>query len=305
MLFRSRISKGDVPPRITDAYNGDFNEIKNNLNTCIDAVTLLVSDANLLSQAAMAGKLATRADASRHQGDFRKIIGGVNDTLDAVIGPLNVAAEYMDRISKGDMPPKITDNYHGDFNEIKLNLNNCIDNINALVVDANQLSQAAVAGKLANRADAAKHQGDFRKIMIGVNDTLDAVIGPLNMAAGYVDRISKGDIPPKITDQYNGDFSAIKLNLNNCIDNINALVIDANQLSQAAVAGKLANRADAAKHQGDFRKIMAGVNDTLDAVIGPLNMAAEYVDRISKGDIPPKITDNYQGDFNEDRKSVV
>ncbi len=29
---------------------------------------------------------------------------------------------------------------------------------------------------------------------------LDAVIGPLNVTAGYVDRISKGDIPPKITD---------------------------------------------------------------------------------------------------------
>jgi hypothetical protein len=41
---------------------------------------------------------------------------GVNDTLDAVIGPLNVAASYVDRISKGDLPPKITDNYNGDFN---------------------------------------------------------------------------------------------------------------------------------------------------------------------------------------------
>ena len=60
---------------------------------------------------------------SKHQGDFRKIVQGVNDTLDAVIGPLNVAAEYVDRISKGDIPAKITDNYNGDFNEIKNNLN--------------------------------------------------------------------------------------------------------------------------------------------------------------------------------------
>ena len=57
----------------------------------------------------MEGKLATRADATKHQGDYRKIVEGVNDTLDAVIGPLNVAAEYVDRISKGDIPPNITD----------------------------------------------------------------------------------------------------------------------------------------------------------------------------------------------------
>ena len=58
----------------------------------------------MLAKAAVEGKLATRADATKHQGDFREIVQGVNDTLDAVIGPLNVAAEYVDRISKGDIP---------------------------------------------------------------------------------------------------------------------------------------------------------------------------------------------------------
>ncbi|MBF0558349.1 MAG: MCP four helix bundle domain-containing protein [Nitrospirae bacterium] len=296
--YVDRIAKGDIPPKITDSYNGDFNEIKNNLNQCIDAVNALVADAGMLSKAAVEGKLATRADATKHQGDFQKIVAGVNQTLDSVIGPLNVAAEYVDRIAKGDIPPKITDNYNGDFNEIKNNLNQCIDAVNALVADAGVLAKAAVEGKLATRADATKHQGDFQKIVAGVNQTLDSVIGPLNVAAEYVDRISKGDIPPKITDNYNGDFNEIKNNLNNCIDNINALVADSNVLVNAAVAGKLATRADAAKHQGDYQKIVTGVNQTLDSVIGPLNVAAEYVDKISKGNIPPKITDNYNGDFN-------
>jgi methyl-accepting chemotaxis protein len=302
--YVDRISKGDIPEKITDSYNGDFNEIKNNLNACIGAVNALVADAGMLSQAAVEGKLATRADASKHLGDFAKIVQGVNDTLDSVIRPLNVAAEYVDRISKGDIPEKITDSYNGDFNEIKNNLNQCIGAVNALVVDAAMLSQAAVEGKLATRADASKHLGDFAKIVQGVNDTLNAVIGPLNVAAEYVDRISKGDIPEKITDNYNGDFNEIKNNLNQCIGAVNALVADAGMLSQAAVEGKLATRADASKHLGDFAKIVQGVNDTLNAVIGPLNVAAEYVDRISKGDIPEKITDNYNGDFNEIKNNL-
>ena len=296
--YVDRISKGDIPAKITDTYNGDFNTIKNNLNTCIDAVNALVADAGMLSKAAVEGKLSTRADAGKHQGDYRKIVQGVDDTLDAVIGPLNVAANYVDRISRGDIPAKITDTYNGDFNTIKNNLNTCIDAVSALVVDAGLLSKAAVEGKLATRADAGKHQGDYRKIVQGVNETLDAVIGPLNVAANYVDRISKGDIPAKITDSYNGDFNTIKNNLNTCIDAVNSLVNDAGLLVKAAVDGKLATRADASKHQGDYRKIVQGVNETLDAVIGPLNVAARYVDMISKGDVPAQITDTYNGDFN-------
>jgi methyl-accepting chemotaxis protein len=302
--YIDRISKGDIPPKITEKYNGDFNEIKNNINQCIDAVDLLVSDAKMLAKAAIDGKLDTRANAMRHGGDFRAIVQGVNETLDNVIGPLNVAAEYVDRIAKGDIPPKITEKYNGDFNEIKNNLNQCIDAVDLLVTDAKMLAKAAEEGKLDTRANAMKHGGDFRAIVEGVNKTLDNVIGPLNIAAEYVDRISKGDIPPKITDKYNGDFNEIKNNLNGCIDSVNLLVSEAAILAKAAADGKLDTRADAAKHGGDFRKIVQGVNNTLDNVIGPLNIAAEYVNRISKGDIPPKITDKYNGDFNEIKNNL-
>jgi len=300
----NKIAAGNTDVQLDSTAKDETGILQAAMNKMAEAIQALIKDASMLSDAAIAGKLATRADASKHQGDFQKIVVGVNETLDAVIGPLNVAAEYVDRISKGDIPPKITDSYNGDFNEIKNNLNGCMDAINALVGDANMLVNAAVEGKLATRADATKHQGDFRKIVQGVNDTLDAVIGPLNVAAEYVDRISKGDIPPRITDNYNGDFNEIKNNLNGCIDAVNALVGDANLLVKAAVEGKLSTRADASKHQGDFRAIVAGVNETLDAVIGPLNVAAEYVDRISKGDMPKTITDNYNGDFNDIKNNL-
>jgi methyl-accepting chemotaxis protein len=262
------------------------------------ALQKLVSDADMLSEAAIEGKLATRADASQHLGDYRKVVEGVNATLDSVIGPLNVAANYVDRISKGDIPSKITDHYNGDFNTIKNNLNTCIDAVNSMVAEAESLEQAAIQGHLSTRADASKYQGDFQKVVVGVNNCLDAVIGPLNVAAKYVDDISKGNIPAKITDTYNGDFNTIKDNLNQCIDAVNAMIADAAMLVNAAEQGKLSTRADASKHQGDFRKIVQGVNDTLDYVIGPLNVAAEYVDHISKGDVPALITDHYNGDFN-------
>ncbi|MBP9162395.1 MAG: methyl-accepting chemotaxis protein, partial [Leptospiraceae bacterium] len=296
--YVDKISRGAIPAKISDTYNGDFNTIKNNLNNAIDNVNALVADASMLAKAAVEGKLATRADATKHQGDYRKIVEGVNQTLDSVINPLNVAADYVDKISRGAIPAKISDTYNGDFNVIKNNLNNAIDNVNALVADAGMLAKAAIEGKLATRADATKHQGDYRKIVEGVNQTLDSVIGPLNVAADYVDKISRGAIPAKISDTYNGDFNVIKNNLNNAIDNVNALVADAGMLAKAAIEGKLATRADATKHQGDYRKIVEGVNQTLDSVINPLNVAADYVDKISRGAIPAKITDTYNGDFN-------
>jgi methyl-accepting chemotaxis protein len=168
----------------------------------------------MLSQAAVDGKLATRADASKHQGDFRKIVEGVNSTLDAVIGPLNVAAEYVDRISKGDIPAKISDSYNGDFNEIKNNLNRAIEAVIALVADANMLAAAAVDGRLKTRADASKHEGDFRKIVQGVNDTLDAVIKPVQEGSSTLAVMATGDLTVRMQGDYRGDLQLIKESIN-------------------------------------------------------------------------------------------
>ena len=241
----------------------------------------LISDAELLSKAAVAGNLSTRADASKHQGDFRKIVQGVNDTLDAVITPLNVAAKYVENISQGNIPSKITDTYNGDFNTIKNNLNQCIDAVNVMVSDANALAQAAEQGQLSTRADASKHQGDFRKIIEGVNNTLDSVVEPLNVAAEYVERISKGDIPATITDHYNGDFNTIKNNLNTCVDAVNRLVLDANMLAEAAADGRITARADATLHQGEFRKVVEGVNATLETIVAPIIAVKEAIETIT------------------------
>ena len=302
--YVDRISKGDIPPKITDTYNGDFNEIKNNLNVCIEAVSRLVADGVTLTQNMVEGKLAVRADVAKHQGDYRKLIEGFNLTLDNVIKPLNVSAEYVDRISKGDIPPKITDTYHGDFNEIKNNLNVCIDAISRLVADGVGLTQNMLEGKLAARADAAKHAGDFRKVIEGFNLTLDNVIKPLNMSAEYMDRISKGDIPPKITDTYAGDFNEVKNNLNNCIDKITALVTETATLIKASAEGQLATRADTAKHQGDFRKIVEGINEMLDTILLPIGEGNRILAQISNGKIDELIAQTYKGDHEKMKQAV-
>ncbi|MEW6258588.1 MAG: MCP four helix bundle domain-containing protein [Thermodesulfobacteriota bacterium] len=301
--YIDRISKGDIPPKITDEYKGDFNEIKNNLNGCISNLNALLADANLLVQAAIAGKLATRADASKHQGDYRKIVQGINDTLDAVIGPLNVAAEYIDRISKGDIPPKITDSYNGDFNEIKNNINQCIDSLNGLINRMNAMSNQHDLGDIDVKIDEGVFQGAYRDMAAGVNKMVFGHIAVKKQAMACVKAFGEGNFDAPL-ERFPGKKAFINETIEQVRSNLKALVSDAKMLVDAAIAGKLATRADASKHQGDYRKIVQGVNDTLDAVIGPLNVAAEYVDRISKGDIPPKITDNYNGDFNEIKNNL-
>ncbi len=238
------------------------------VNEMLDAILLPVGEGNRILGLVRGGNLREKVEIAC-KGDHEKM----KDAINGVHAWLTGLVAYVTKIANGDMTASVAKASEQDqIHEWLVLLKN---NINALVADAGVLAKAAVEGKLATRADASKHQGDYRKIVEGVNHTLDAVIGPLNVAADYVDKISKGAIPAKITDPYNGDFNTIKNNLNNCIDNIDGLVADAGALAKAAAEGRVGARADASKHQGDYRKIIEGVNQTLDAIVEPLKVTAQ------------------------------
>jgi methyl-accepting chemotaxis protein len=191
--YVDRISKGDIPEKITLTRGSDFNTLRDNLNQCIDAVNALIADANMLSRAAVEGKLATRADASKHHGDFRKIVQGVDDTLDAVVGPLKVAAECVDRMSKGDIPERITDNYNGDFNHIKDNLNQCIQALNAMTQDGDigqALSQ--MANKDFTRTIDAKYPGVYGELCSNVNVVIANMRGAIEQISESAGQFAEG-----------------------------------------------------------------------------------------------------------------
>lgn len=253
-----------------DAFPGKKVFINHTIEEVRAHLKSLISDVNLLSEAAIAGNLSVRADNAKHQGDFRKIVEGFNLTLDAVVGPLGVAAEYIKHIADGNIPDPINHKFSGDFDILKQNINACVSALKALVTDTQMLAAAASNGELSVRADDSKHWGDYKKIVMGVNNTLDAVIKPLNVAAECMDSIASGNIPAPITEQYQGDFIKIKDNLNTCIHAIKLLIKDTKHLAESAKDGKIYERADVHMHHGDFRKIVEGINQTLELIAEPI-----------------------------------
>ncbi|MHB9076837.1 MAG: HAMP domain-containing methyl-accepting chemotaxis protein, partial [Pirellulaceae bacterium] len=184
----------------------------------------LIGEATRLSVAAVEGKLQTRGNPELISLEFRPIVHGVNATLDAVIGPLNVAAEYVDRISKGDIPAKITDTYNGDFNEIKNNLNACIDAVGGLTTEATTLATAAVEGRLDSKANDAQFQGKYRDIIQGMNKMLEGFAQPINVIGEVLKRLARKDFTHAVETEYPGAYGELRNNVNLVITSIRGAI---------------------------------------------------------------------------------
>jgi methyl-accepting chemotaxis protein len=103
--------------------------------------------------ATLNGKLEMRADPERTNFEFREITVGLNDVLDALIKPLKTAAEYISLISKGELPPAIKDDYKGEFNDIKNNINLLISSTGDITEKARLIAGGDLTVELKKRSE--------------------------------------------------------------------------------------------------------------------------------------------------------
>ena len=136
-----------------------------------------------LVNSARAGNLSERGNVTQFEGNYRMLVEGINVVLDSVIEPLNLAAQYVDRISKGEIPPKITDTYHGDFNTIK-------DNLNVLIEATQTITTAAEEIARGNLMVEVRERSANDKLM----KALDGMLKGLQATANMANQISEGDL---------------------------------------------------------------------------------------------------------------
>ena len=340
----AQISEGKVDELIAHTYKGDHEKMKQAVNTVATALQNMMLDTNLLVKAAQEGKFETRADAGKHQGDYRRLVDGINGTLDVVVDKLNWYQSIIDAVQ---FPIHVIDK---EMNWVFLN-----KAFEKLMVDNHVIrSRKDAPGMPCSSANAnicktencglvqlAKGNGETyfdwngqnckqesSKLLnikgehigyVEVVQDLTAIVKNKNYTAvevarvaGNLAKLAEGnfdlDLQVKEADQYTADtraqFSIINGNLESVKSAVGAMVSDAALLSKAAVQGKLETRADASKHHGDFRKVVVGVNDTLDAVVGPIQDVRSILGKLSDGDFTVELEKKYAGDF-EQLKSAV
>lgn len=257
--------------------------------------------------------------------------------------PVTYLVKTANAITDGDFSQEITIRQQDEIGILATAFRNMKGTIDRVSEEVAKLILDVQEGNLKSRGNVEAYKGDWRDLVLGINTVIDVVVKPINVTAEYLDRLSKGDIPKRLTEEYKGDFNEIRNNLNMLIDAthettriaeeiadgnlavearerseqdrlmgaLNVMIIrlkefshEMDSLVQAVQDGRLDSRGSTEAFAGGWRDLVVGVNKLLDAFVVPINVTAEFIDRIAKGDIPDKLIEEYRGDFNEIRQNL-
>ncbi|MDM7916253.1 MAG: HAMP domain-containing protein, partial [Candidatus Eisenbacteria bacterium] len=210
-----QVAAGDLS--VVPTPRSDADVLARSTTALVLTLRNVTSEVSALVNEASQGHLEACGRADRLRGAWRELVEGCNRMLAAIRVPVTAAEAIVDKISRGEIPPAITEEYPGEFERIKQCLNRCIAAMEALRVDVRNLCKASLEGRLSFRADPSKHLGFFQKTVFGINEVMDSITRPINDGIVILERIAEGDLSSRMEKDYQGEHARIKQALNQAV----------------------------------------------------------------------------------------
>lgn len=204
-------------------------------------------------------------------------IGRLSQSFNTMVGNIREGAIAAQRIANGDLDVQLPVRSEHDL--LNQNLNGMIKNLKAVIQDMNALTEAGYNGMLSYRIDSSKHYGDFQKIVRGVNQTLDAVIEPINESAAVLQEMANGNLRSRVTGNYRGEHARIKDMMNMTLETLQGYVNAISGVLKEMANGNLTVGIEE-EYRGDFGEIKESltlITESLNQVLGDIQVAAEQV----------------------------
>lgn len=271
------VAAGNMDHRMTGEYAGEYDEIKQAVNSAVESVHQLTLDVNSLVLSATRGSLHDRADASIYQGDFALQITGVNDMLDAITIPIQEVKDILRKMAAGDISARMIGTYFGEFNELKAAVNITQDSLSAYVEEITR-TLTAISQADFNLEVTADYQGDFLAIKNSINriiNNLNSVFGDIRSTA---DQVSEG------AEQVYGGSQTLLRGVEEQSAAIEELKMSLTELTDQtennAENGKKAN--ELADETTENSKYGSKLMESLQQAISEISVASENIMKINK-----------------------
>lgn len=221
-----------------------------------------------------------------------------------ITGPLKSIGNIASKLSKGEIPEPITNDYAGDFAIIKNSVNDLIKNLSNFIKEMNNMSKEHELGDI----DFVINQdlfgeGAYKDMAIGVNEMVNAHINVKKQAMNVVQEYANGNF-----DMTMEKLPGKKVFINEILDDVKANLVsvkdEVQSLVDAAKNGELDTRADIDKYKGDWKILVTDLNNLMVAIEEPISEAGYLMNQYASGNFVETMQGNYKGKFNELKKDI-
>jgi methyl-accepting chemotaxis protein len=272
------------------------------INLLLGRMQQVIAQMNRMSEQHDAGDIDVKIDEQAFQGEFRKLAQGINNMVAGHIAVKKQAMACVAEFGRGNFDAPLA-RFPGKKAFINDTIEQVRGNLKGLIAQMNSMSRQHDAGDIDVVIAAQDFQGDFRVMAQGINDMVAGHIAVKKQAMACVAEFGRGNFDAPLA-RFPGKKAFINDTIEQVRANLKSLIRDTDLLIEAASNGKLDVRADVSRHDGDFKRIVQGINSVLEAIVTPLTAAMRVISALAEGDLSKTVDGEYKGAFEQMKENI-
>src|ERR1044071_9393390 len=182
----------------------------------------------------------------------------VNNMVTGHISVKKKAMACVEEFSKGNFEAPL-EQFPGKKAFINDTIERLRGNVKRFIDEMNRMGDQHNLGDIDVAIPLDRFEGSYRTMARGVNEMVAGHISVKKKAMACIAEFGRGNFEAPL-ERFPGKKAFINETIETVRENLKSLIVDMDMLAHAARDGKLGTRADVARHGGDFRRIVEGVN---------------------------------------------
>ncbi|MDB6060497.1 MAG: methyl-accepting chemotaxis sensory transducer [Verrucomicrobiaceae bacterium] len=224
------------------------------------------------------GDIDVVIDAAKFSGAYKEMAISVNDMVASHIAVKKKAMAVVAAFGEGNFEMPL-EQLPGKKAFINDTIEKVRGNIKKFIADMKHMSTEHDKGDIDVIIEPDNFNGAYKEMAVGINAMVAGHIAVKKKAMACVKSFGEGDFDAPL-EKFPGKKAFINDTIEQVRTNLRALIEDTSMLAGAAADGRIETRADASVHLGDFRKIIDGINVTLETIVKPIVSVKSAIDAV-------------------------
>jgi methyl-accepting chemotaxis protein len=264
-------------------FSGQQSYVNDTVEQVRSNIKNFVAEMQSMAVAHDAGDIDVRMEQEKFIGTYREMANGVNAMVGGHVQEKDQMIQLIRALGDGDFEVQLQQ-FPGKKAEINKNLDRLNGKLKGIVDSVKWVTAEHEQGNIDMSLHAHMFKGGFSEIASSVNKIVGGQLELTEKALACVKEFGEGNFDAPLE-----TFPGKKVFVNEAIEqvrtNLKSLNADAQMLADAAREGRVMIRADLEKHSGDYRKIVEGMNETLEMIVKPIvtvKQSAEAINTAAK-----------------------
>lgn len=271
--------------------------------TMMRTINSLYDEVKHLAEESIEGHLTgARGNADKFEGQYREIVQGFNDTLDAVARPLNEVQTLLGSMAVNDFTKDVRGEYKGDYLKITQSIRILRENLISMQNIAVKISHGDIS-ELENYRNMGKRSENdmlvpaFIAMMESIKLLIDEVTAIASAAA-----IGNLDVRCR-PNKFNGEYVEIVMSINNLLDAVSRPFAAVTRVMTSISNAEFDVRIDG-HYEGEFKVLVEAVNKTARDLKQIVSEISEIMLKVANGNLNIAHIEARNGDFSAIFESV-